>query len=703
MKWSAQNVLRSIEVSRALRASRLEVIQESLHKDTKQSVGCPPQQPRANRLESIILRKGETCAKQGEVVHTSFRQVKASCRESTGEEGGVSGRVEKGSVSRVKPLQLNGVSILKPGVDLLKHSSFIVQPPTGLSVERTPFAILSGVKQRLKLGKEGREGSVGVEDGLSEAQREVVKGEQGRRMPKLSVFRKQERVEVATSSPIIEDQGSGRSDVTLSDVGNSVERRDGHSKCSVRQGNSSADKSWRRLEDTPKVGMHLREKHGTVEWESRNNKMHNNKMHNNSIDDNNHTNHNNHTNKTTTHDNHLHDNVSNNIKTPTNKTTTHTPTHTSRHNNDSNQTLIMKQSSLDSQAIIRIVKNVFEGSTASDTSDYPELKTSPDFYRVERQIGKGCFGVVYKAEQILTGLSVALKVISKKAIRESRIESKIHMEIEVLKRVAGESYLAKLLEVFEDERHLYLVLEYLPNGDLISFFKSRPLYAEEQLKPFFGKIVLGTYHLHQRSVIHRDIKMDNVLLDCQHDPILCDYGISTVFDSKRPIKDTGGTPAYLAPEVIKAEGEVCFKSDVWSLGVLLFALTFGVVPFEGSNVQQLYRAILVGKFKFPKSREISSQLKDLVLRMLDTRIERRLSIEGVLGHPWFEDSLKHAMLEKNEEMVKTRKADKVKKDKLIRKLNDFGFPIDYTCSSVKTHKFNHVDGCYRNLMKQSKF
>ena len=136
------------------------------------------------------------------------------------------------------------------------------------------------------------------------------------------------------------------------------------------------------------------------------------------------------------------------------------PTHTRP------EDLSLPFSSLSQSDLMELIQSTFDNCSTSSCSSQTVLSTNPSFYRIEQRIGKGCFGSVYKATQILTDLPVALKVLSKAAVRENKIEGKIRMEIEVLKRVVSESYLAQLIEVFEDEEHLYLVLEYLPNGDL---------------------------------------------------------------------------------------------------------------------------------------------------------------------------------------------------------------------------------------------
>lgn len=102
------------------------------------------------------------------------------------------------------------------------------------------------------------------------------------------------------------------------------------------------------------------------------------------------------------------------------------------------------------------------------------------------------------------------------------------------------------------------------------------------------------------NIIHRDIKLDNILLDKELNPKIIDFGISSVVEQDKKIYDTGGTPAYLAPEVVKCEGDVCYKSDVWSLGVLLYLLNYGTVPFKADDMQALYCKIIKGKYNYPK-------------------------------------------------------------------------------------------------------
>lgn len=281
-----------------------------------------------------------------------------------------------------------------------------------------------------------------------------------------------------------------------------------------------------------------------------------------------------------------------------------------------------------------LLKQYFKAWDDSDHVEYFTFKTNQSFYKMGEIIGKGCFGKVYKAVQVLTGHQVALKVIPKVDIKNKNAKKKIEKEFAILKRLNNEAGISKLFEVFEDEENVYLVFQYLKNGDLIRYFDKNELLEEERLRPFFQKIVQAVQSMHANEVIHRDIKLDNILLDGNFDPKLCDFGISNIVEPNQPIMDTGGTPAYLAPEVILNEGKVCYKSDVWSLGILLYLLVYGHVPFKSKEVQSLYQKIITGKYSFP-AEEVNPDITHLISQMLVINIDERYSVQDVLNHRWF--------------------------------------------------------------------
>lgn len=320
-----------------------------------------------------------------------------------------------------------------------------------------------------------------------------------------------------------------------------------------------------------------------------------------------------------------------------------------------------------------------------------KFKTVSLFYRRIERIGMGCFGKVYLATQILTGTQVALKVISKTDIQNKNFRSKIEKEIEILQQVNNCRFVIKLMEVFEDDTSVYFVFEYLKNGDLIKYFKKNQLMDEEELKPFFAKILKGVQYLHDNKIIHRDIKLDNILLDSNLQPKICDFGISSIKEEGKKIMDTGGTPAYLAPEVIKSEGKVCEKSDVWSLGVLLFLLNFGTVPFKSQDMQNLYSKILIGHFKFPDYEEVSFELMDLIKKMLNVDLDKRLSIEEIYKHRWLK-GVDPIVLDQ-EELESNIKIEKEIEEAAYMYFLDLGFAEEYLQQSFQLKCFNHLKAC----------
>ena len=226
-------------------------------------------------------------------------------------------------------------------------------------------------------------------------------------------------------------------------------------------------------------------------------------------------------------------------------------------------------------------------------------------------------------------------------------------------------------------------------GDLVSYFKNNPLFKEDEIKIFFYRILSALKVIHSNKIIHRDIKLDNILLDKEKNPVIIDFGISSVVSPGKLIKDTGGTPAYLAPEIILARGDVGYCSDIWSLGVLLYVLCFGLVPFKGEDIQELYRNIIKGEFEFPEFSYISNDLKFLIRRMLDTNVMTRIKIKEIFKNEWLKD------IKIDEDKDNERKS--YKNDLFIRYLNDFGFSIDQVKKDIEDNTVSHINACFINL------
>ena len=261
--------------------------------------------------------------------------------------------------------------------------------------------------------------------------------------------------------------------------------------------------------------------------------------------------------------------------------------------------------------------------------------TSLEFYKFVKLLGKGAFGKITLGIHKLTGKYVAIKSIDKANIKDEYSRRKVFQEVYILKKIRH-SCVIRLLEVFESEKHFLMVMEYSGGGDLLQYVKKRKRLNEQSSKAIFKQILYALGHCHCRSVLHRDIKLDNVLMDGEGGVKLCDFGVSRMVKKGHTIQEQCGTPAYLAPEIIIDKGYQGFSADIWSLGVLLYAMVQGTVPFKASNITDLHKLILAGEFDFPVD-SVSAEVKDLVRRMLVLDPAKRISIPQMLNHPWVAD------------------------------------------------------------------
>ena len=164
-----------------------------------------------------------------------------------------------------------------------------------------------------------------------------------------------------------------------------------------------------------------------------------------------------------------------------------------------------------------------------------------------------------------------------------------------MKKINKCPFIVKIYETFETNHHFCIAMEYICAGDLLNFIKKRTKLSEQTAKFIFKQIILAIQFIHSKKIIHRDIKLDNILIDLDNKIKLCDFGVSKFLNSTK-LFDQCGTPAYIAPEILRNEG-YDFSVDVWSAGVVLYAMLSGNVPFKGKNVQELHERILKGKFK----------------------------------------------------------------------------------------------------------
>ena len=278
---------------------------------------------------------------------------------------------------------------------------------------------------------------------------------------------------------------------------------------------------------------------------------------------------------------------------------------------------------------------------------YPE--TNLNFYKYGRIIGQGAFGKVNIGLNILTGRIVAIKSFDKGKDKNGENMKKIYYETNLMKKLSHPN-VTKILEMFNDENYFLIVMEYINGGNLFSFVKKRRKLSEKKAKFLFKQIILGIQYIHSKNIVHRDIKLENILIDLNNNIKICDFGIGIILNNPtQKIYDQCGTPMYMAPEILISSkkhkiGYEGFPVDIWSCGIALYIMLSGKLPFtlkdttgdnENGNLELQYDIIN----NEPKDVEnISYEAKNLLKGLLNKNPNKRLTCEEILNHPWLNDN-----------------------------------------------------------------
>jgi serine/threonine protein kinase len=247
-------------------------------------------------------------------------------------------------------------------------------------------------------------------------------------------------------------------------------------------------------------------------------------------------------------------------------------------------------------------------------------------YNIGVQIGKGAYAIVKSGVHKSTGKKVAIKVYDKNRITDPQRKSCVDREIRILKRLSHDNII-HLYDIIDNARQLFIVMELVKGRSLYSYIHSKKgnkLDEDESIR-IFSQIASGIDYCHKNSVTHRDIKMENLLLDEKCNAKIIDFGFSICTNSEQKLKIFCGTPSYMAPEIVMKKEYLGPPTDIWSLGILLFAMLCGCFPFKGINESDLFRCISKCKFTFPKT--VSSAARALVNKMLRLDPNKRASAE----------------------------------------------------------------------------
>uniref|UniRef100_A0A8C1P9G8 non-specific serine/threonine protein kinase n=1 Tax=Cyprinus carpio TaxID=7962 RepID=A0A8C1P9G8_CYPCA len=313
-------------------------------------------------------------------------------------------------------------------------------------------------------------------------------------------------------------------------------------------------------------------------------------------------------------------------------------------------------------------------SVASLTDEQPHVGN----YRLLKTIGKGNFAKVKLARHVLTGREVSRYIFN--------VTHTLFREVRIMK-VLNHPNIVKLFEVIETEKTLYLIMEYASGGEVFDYLVAHGRMKEKEARAKFRQIVSAVQYCHQKRIVHRDLKAENLLLDADMNIKIADFGFSNEFTIGSKLDTFCGSPPYAAPELFQGKKYDGPEVDVWSLGVILYTLVSGSLPFDGQNLKELRERVLRGKYRIPFY--MSTDCENLLKKLLVLNPGKRGSLEQIMKDRWM--NVGH-----DEEELKpyTEPEPDFSDTKRIELMITMGFPKDEVTEALLGQKYDEVMATY---------
>ncbi|XP_039428359.1 LOW QUALITY PROTEIN: MAP/microtubule affinity-regulating kinase 4-like [Corvus cornix cornix] len=306
-------------------------------------------------------------------------------------------------------------------------------------------------------------------------------------------------------------------------------------------------------------------------------------------------------------------------------------------------------------------------------------------YRLLRTIGKGNFAKVKLARHVLTGREVAIKIIDKTQLNPTSLQ-KLFREVRIMKGL-NHPNIVKLFEVIETEKTLYLVMEYASAGEVFDYLVSHGRMKEKEARAKFRQIVSAVHYCHQKNIVHRDLKAENLLLDADANIKIADFGFSNEFSRGSKLDTFCGSPPYAAPELFQGKKYDGPEVDIWSLGVILYTLVSGSLPFDGHNLKELRERVLRGKYRVPFY--MSTDCENILRRFLVLNPAKRCTLEQIMKDKWI-----NIGYEGDELTPYTEPQEDFGDTKRIEVMVGMGYTREEIKEALSTHKYNEVTATY---------
>ncbi|KAJ3298024.1 hypothetical protein HDU79_000875 [Rhizoclosmatium sp. JEL0117] len=312
--------------------------------------------------------------------------------------------------------------------------------------------------------------------------------------------------------------------------------------------------------------------------------------------------------------------------------------------------------------------------------------SSIGYYDLEKAVGEGNFAKVKLATHCLTGEKVAVKIIDKEKL-DSATAKKLFREVRIMKML-NHPHIVRLYEVIDTPNELYLIMEYAAGGEIFDYLVAHGRMKEKEARRHFRQIISAIEYCHEMHIIHRDLKAENLLLDANMNIKIADFGFSNQFNPGECLNTWCGSPPYAAPELFQGKEYLGPEVDIWSLGVVLYVLVCGALPFDGSTLPKLRARVLAGAYKVPFY--MSTDCERLIKKMLVIDPKKRAVLDQVKKDPWFTEGYENEELQPAVQLNLTND----QKEQVFDELEVIGFERAAIVKALKDGNYDHMAATY---------
>ena len=332
-----------------------------------------------------------------------------------------------------------------------------------------------------------------------------------------------------------------------------------------------------------------------------------------------------------------------------------------------------------------------QSNIKGESSHRKKNKKGP--YTLGITLGEGAFAKVKLATHIITKEKVAIKIIDKSKLLNDDFDiQRVKKEISILKKLRHKNII-QLYEILESKHYLYIAMEYCEGRELFDYIVKRKKLSEKEACKFFQQLINGVEYLHKQGIIHRDLKPENILLDNNLNIKISDFGLSTFFNRGQFLQTPCGTPSYAPPEMLRGEKYNGEETDVWSCGIILYAMVCGSLPYAESKEDIICKKIIGHDYSIPSF--LSRSCIDLINGMMIIDPTKRLTINQIINHPWF-NLVKPEMRPGLSLSNQTPPVD----EEILEKVKEFGYDCEQCRIKVTNNKYDSLTAIYYLLLRK---